>query len=159
MRQDLAHILRWIEPGARVLDLGCGDGDQTERVAEFVAGRWTAAGYDGFETNFRSLEHSFDSPTPMRREIEARGGVGPLQSRDDLFHDNIHFSEYGAYLMALTHYTVLYGRSPVGLPHGLTTFDGTPAADPGPEAARMMQEVVWRVVTSYAPTGVSVEAG
>ena len=36
-------------PGtSRVLDLGCGDGDQTERVAEFVAGRWTAAGYDGF---------------------------------------------------------------------------------------------------------------
>ena len=32
-----------------------------------------AAGYDGFETNFRSLEHSFDDPAPMRREIEARG--------------------------------------------------------------------------------------
>lgn len=27
MRQDLTHILRWIRPGARVLDLGCGDGD------------------------------------------------------------------------------------------------------------------------------------
>jgi inosose dehydratase len=32
-----------------------------------------AAGYDGFETNFKSLEHSFDDPAPMRREIEARG--------------------------------------------------------------------------------------
>jgi len=32
-----------------------------------------AAGYDGFETNFQSLERSFDSPAPMRREIEARG--------------------------------------------------------------------------------------
>ncbi|MEZ5362424.1 MAG: TIM barrel protein [Bryobacterales bacterium] len=32
-----------------------------------------ATGYDGFETNFRSLEHSFDNPAPMRREIEARG--------------------------------------------------------------------------------------
>jgi SAM-dependent methyltransferase len=40
---------RFAAPGtARILDLGCGDGDQTERVAEFVAGRWTAAGYDGF---------------------------------------------------------------------------------------------------------------
>ncbi len=26
MRQDLTHILRWIAPDSRVLDLGCGDG-------------------------------------------------------------------------------------------------------------------------------------
>ncbi len=27
MRQDLTHILRWIQPRARVLDLGCGNGE------------------------------------------------------------------------------------------------------------------------------------
>ena len=27
MRQDLTHIKQWIDPGARVLDLGCGDGE------------------------------------------------------------------------------------------------------------------------------------
>lgn len=27
MRQDLTQILRWVPSGARVLDLGCGDGD------------------------------------------------------------------------------------------------------------------------------------
>ena len=27
MRTDLTHILRWIAPGSRVLDLGCGDGE------------------------------------------------------------------------------------------------------------------------------------
>jgi len=31
------------------------------------------AGYAGFETNYRSLEHSFDEPTAMLREIEQRG--------------------------------------------------------------------------------------
>ena len=27
LRPDLAHIARWINPGSRVLDLGCGDGE------------------------------------------------------------------------------------------------------------------------------------
>lgn len=27
MRQDLSHIQRWIEPGSRVLDLGCANGE------------------------------------------------------------------------------------------------------------------------------------
>jgi SAM-dependent methyltransferase len=36
-------------PGvSRILDLGCGDGDLTQRVAEHVAGSWQRAGYDGF---------------------------------------------------------------------------------------------------------------
>ena len=34
MRQDLAHILRWIAPGARVLDLGCGDGEFLELLRD-----------------------------------------------------------------------------------------------------------------------------
>lgn len=92
------------------------------------------------------------------REIERRGGVGPLKTREDLFSDTIHFNDYGAYLMALTHYAVLYQRSPVGLPHALQKADGTPAADPGPEAARLMQEIVWEVVTGYPKTGVSAQS-
>lgn len=34
MRQDLAHILRWIQPGSRVLDLGCGDGEFLELLRD-----------------------------------------------------------------------------------------------------------------------------
>jgi hypothetical protein len=89
------------------------------------------------------------------RRVEAEGGIGPIRDRSDLFLDAIHFNDYGAYLVALTHYAALYGRSPVGLPHQLTLADGSPAADPGPEAARAMQETVWEVLTSYPPSGVA----
>lgn len=88
------------------------------------------------------------------REIESRGGVGPIKNRHDLFSDNIHPNDLGAYLVALTHYAVLYQKSPVGLPQALNKADGTPATNPGPEAAALMQEIVWEVVTGYAPAGV-----
>ena len=88
------------------------------------------------------------------RELESRGGVGPIRNREDMFADNIHFNDYGAYLVALTHYATLYQKSPVGLPHTLFKADNSPAKDPGYEAARLMQEVVWDVVTSYNRTGV-----
>ena len=40
MRQDLSHIQRWIEPGSRVLDLGCANGEflQTLRDQRQVRG-------------------------------------------------------------------------------------------------------------------------
>jgi hypothetical protein len=88
------------------------------------------------------------------RKVEAGGGIGPIRDRQDLFSDTIHFNDFGAYLVALTHYAVLYGRSPVGLPHSLMKSDGTPMNDPGAEAARAMQETVWEVVTAYPPSGV-----
>lgn len=87
------------------------------------------------------------------REIEARGGVGPVADRHDLFKDEIHFNDLGAYLMALTHYAVLYQQSPVGLPFQLQKADGTAAQHPGPELAELMQNTVWDVVTGYARTG------
>ncbi|MBL8562796.1 MAG: hypothetical protein JNN06_10995 [Gemmobacter sp.] len=92
--------------------------------------------------------------------IEA-GDLPGLTSRRDLFGvgadgtpDPIHLSDLGLYLVALTHFAVLSGESPVGLPHALQRADGSPATAPTPEAARIMQEVVWQVVTGYAPTGV-----
>ena len=88
------------------------------------------------------------------RRVEAAGGIGPIKTRQDLFDDKIHFNDYGAYLIALTHYAVLYQRSPVGLPHQLRKADGTAAADPGAELALLMQQTVWDVVTGYARTGV-----
>lgn len=90
------------------------------------------------------------------------GQVPNLTSRRELFglnpdgsDDPIHFNDLGAYLMALTHYAVIFQRSPEGLPHQLNHADGTPAMAFTPEAAAMLQKVVWRVVTSYRQTGVA----
>ncbi|HMN92018.1 MAG TPA: hypothetical protein PKC60_02200 [Hydrogenophaga sp.] len=99
------------------------------------------------------------------RAIEGSQGVPGLQRREDLFalnpdgtQDQIHLNDLGNYLVALTHYAVLYHRSPVGLPHELLKADGTPAVAPSPEAARLMQKTVWEVVRSLPQTGVSASA-
>lgn len=96
------------------------------------------------------------------RLIEQDGGLPGLQSREDLFSrnadgtvDNIHLNDLGNYLVALTHYAVLYHRSPVGLPFQLQRADGTGATAPNEQVARAMQAVVWEVVTGYAKTGVA----
>ncbi len=99
------------------------------------------------------------------RAVEAAGGVDNISGREGLFRkdangnlDPIHPNDLGSYLVALTHYAVLYHRSPVGLPHRLLRADGTAADAPGAQAARLMQETVWRVVTGYPKTGVRPEA-
>ena len=95
-------------------------------------------------------------------EIERRGGVDGLTRKEDLFartdagaQDTIHLNDLGAYLVALTHYAVLYHKSPVGSPRRLRRADGSAAAVPGEEVARLMQEVVWEVVRGYPKTGVA----
>ncbi|MDO8903175.1 hypothetical protein [Hydrogenophaga sp.] len=96
------------------------------------------------------------------RRLEQGGGLPGLASREGLFalnpdgtQDNIHLSDLGSYLVALTHFAVLYHRSPVGLPHRLLRADGSPADAPSDEVAHMMQAVVWEVVTGYPKTGVA----
>lgn len=96
------------------------------------------------------------------RRVTQDGGVPGLTDVDDLMAkrddgtpDTIHFNDLGAYLVALTHYAVLYHRSPVGLPFALNRADGTPATPPSPEAAALMQSTVWDIVTRHPETGVA----
>ena len=85
----------------------------------------------------------------------AESGTLPgLTSRQDFFTDDIHLNDLGHWLIAMTHYAVLYHRSPVGLPAQLARADGTPATPPGPETAKALQEMVWQIVTRYPATGV-----
>lgn len=81
-----------------------------------------------------------------------------LYTKEALLPDGIHKSDAAAYIVALTHYAVIYARSPVGLPHeGLKTEKGAPFAAPDADTARALQEIVWQVVTAYPRTGVSGE--
>lgn len=96
------------------------------------------------------------------RKVEDAGGIDNVPDRTALFArdpegglDPIHMGDLGNYLVALTHYAVLYHRSPVGLPRQVLRADGSTADAPGPEAARVMQETVWEVVTTYPKTGVA----
>ncbi len=96
------------------------------------------------------------------RAVADRGGVEGVAGPADLFaltpdgaRDPIHINDLGAYLVALTHYAVLYQRDPAGLPRALHRADGSPATAPSPEAARLMQEIVWQVVRGNPLTGVS----
>lgn len=63
---------RFAAPGtARILDLGCGDGDQTQRVAEFVAGRWLSTGYDGFPMEVVGVDVNESRVANARRHVES----------------------------------------------------------------------------------------
>ena len=92
-------------------------------------------------------------------EAEA-GGIAELTRREQLFARNpdgsldpIHPNDLGTYLVALTHYATIYGKSPVGLPNRLSRADGSPATAPSPELARRMQQIVWQVVSAQPLAG------
>jgi hypothetical protein len=100
------------------------------------------------------------------REIEKRGGVDRLRTRKDLFaltdkgeQDTIHLSPLGNYLVALTHYAVLYHRPPPATPQRIQLVNGTQLPEISPELAGLMSEIIWLVVTSYPKTGVVQRKG
>ncbi len=51
MRQDLTHILRWISPGSRVLDLGCADGEFLQLLQDTRSVRGTGIEIDEASIN------------------------------------------------------------------------------------------------------------
>ncbi|MFN3274066.1 MAG: hypothetical protein ACK41U_05290 [Paracoccus sp. (in: a-proteobacteria)] len=97
----------------------------------------------------------------VARAAEA-GDLPGLTSRGDLFArtedgglDTIHINDLGAYVVALTHWAVMYQRSPVGLPHQMQRADGSVAQGFGPEAALRVQQLVRDVVAALPQTGVA----
>lgn len=98
----------------------------------------------------------------VARAAEA-GQIAGIDSREALFHrapdgtlDTIHINDLGSYLIALTHFAVLYQRSPEGLAHRLMRADGTPADAFDDAAALQVQAIVWQVVRGDPLTGMAV---
>ncbi|MEM9579118.1 MAG: hypothetical protein AAF891_00415 [Pseudomonadota bacterium] len=97
----------------------------------------------------------------IARRIEA-GTMTGLTRVEDLFArtdegelDPIHMGPLGNYVVALTHFAVIYHRSPVGLPTTLALHDGARDVTFEPEQIEMMQEIIWDVVAGDAYTGVT----
>lgn len=97
----------------------------------------------------------------VARSAEA-GEIPGLVSREALFArtpegelDRIHINDLGAYVVALTHYAVLYQRPPMGLPHQLTRADGTPAETFSAAAAARVQQIVWETVRALPRSGIA----
>jgi hypothetical protein len=80
--------------------------------------------------------------------IEA-GEVPDIADISDLFRDDIHLNDLGAYYIALAHYAVIFKRDPRGLSNRLGA-----QRSPSPALAKWMQEKVWAVVNSYHGSGV-----
>lgn len=75
------------------------------------------------------------------------GATPGLSDISDLFSDDIHVNDMGAYLIALAHFMVIYDADPRGLPHGVPSRGG-----PSKEQAAWMQDLVYRVVSDYQQT-------
>lgn len=86
--------------------------------------------------------------------IQANAVPG-LSSILDLFVDIHHLDARGNYFIGCVMYSVIHGRSPVGLPNQLTNSFGNPyAVFPTPAQATIMQEIAWQTVCDYQRDGV-----
>jgi hypothetical protein len=76
-------------------------------------------------------------------------GTAPgLTEMQDLFEDNIHPNAKGAFLVALAHFGVMYGRDPRNVPP-LRGEAGWPTAD----QQAWMKTLVWDVLRAYPDSG------
>lgn len=85
-------------------------------------------------------------------DIQA-GLVPGISNISQLFTDNVHVNELGAYAVTMLHYACIFNESPVGLPNDLQF--GNVATFPSVALATYFQNIVVDVVTSYPETGIT----
>jgi hypothetical protein len=81
----------------------------------------------------------------------------PSLDRPDLYQDNLHPTDTGYYLSALTHFATLYRQSPVGLTNGAISADvnlDTPVLI-DPTLAAALQQVAWNTARYHPASGVT----
>jgi hypothetical protein len=83
------------------------------------------------------------------------GEVPGMTSIRELFGDPIHPTSAGKYLVGLTHYAVLYHRSPEGMPVDFVNRWGRAYDLPSEDAALVMQRVIWETVLDTPRSGVT----
>ena len=85
------------------------------------------------------------------------GLVPGFHSAWDLYSDGVHVSNVGSYLVGLSFYATIFGKSPEGLPvGGYQGVRGSPADyfTITPQLAKIIQETVWEAVTALPESGV-----
>jgi hypothetical protein len=80
----------------------------------------------------------------------AAGTAPGLAEMQDLFEDKIHVNAKGAFLIALAHFAVIYGRDPRTVP----ALRGEPGW-PNAEQQAWMKALVWDVVSAYPDSGLA----
>jgi hypothetical protein len=78
----------------------------------------------------------------------AAGTAPGLSAISELFEDNIHPNGKGAYLIAVAHFAVIYGRDPRVIPN----LRGKPGW-PTPEQQEWMKALVWDMLRAYPGSG------
>lgn len=88
--------------------------------------------------------------------IEA-GRIPGISHISQLFSDDIHLTEQGAYFMACVHFATLHKKSPQGLPRQLYSMWGRAFDAPTQIQAEKYQQIAWELVTELSDlTGVGL---
>jgi hypothetical protein len=90
----------------------------------------------------------------LKRRIEA-GQVPGINGIRDIYHDDIHLTKTGMYLVALVHFATLYGKDPTGLSAQMKDEWGNVTVNLPPATAKIFQEIAWKAVTDYERSGVT----
>jgi hypothetical protein len=77
------------------------------------------------------------------------GTVPGIVKIQDLFSDDIHLNDVGKYFVACIHFSMITGKSPIGLTNQLKVWWGGNFTPPSIPLAKRMQEIAWETVQSY----------